>query len=60
MGMEWAWLMADVRRVASRELRVRVGSGTKAIWVKQEIPQGLGRLRVRSLGPPVPSHFLPP
>lgn len=39
--------MAEVRRVASRELRVKVGSRTKTIWKKQQIPQGLGRL-----GPP--------
>lgn len=39
--------LAEVRGVASRELRVKVGSRTKTIWRKQSIPQRLGRL-----GPP--------
>lgn len=41
--------LAEIRRVASRELTVKVGSGTKTIWIKQQIPQRLGRLSVRRL-----------
>lgn len=39
--------LAEVRRAASRELRVKVGSRPKTIQRKQSIPQRLGRL-----GPP--------
>lgn len=51
---------AEIMRVASRKLRMKAGPGTKTISRKQQIPQGLDRLRVRSLRPPMSSHFLPP